>query len=212
MKTYLYIADTEQLKDGALFKRLYELLPEYRKEKIDRLKIENDKRLSLAAGILLKTALEENGILSGGAEIAFGERGKPFIPGREDIRFNLSHSGTKALCIISEHEVGCDVERLREYNSSLASYICSQKQFEAIEALPEAERAEAFTQLWTMKESYMKATGKGIGIRASSVDFPIKNYKIFSYDPVDGHCISCCIDQSAADKPELKEIDLRKTP
>jgi len=208
MKTRLYIADTECLENSELFSRLFDTVPKNRREKINGKGLENDKRLSLAAGLLLKHALEENGAQLSEDTAALGEKGKPYFEGATDLHFNLSHSGRKALCIISEREVGCDVEKIRAYNPRLAAYVCSKKQLAALEALPENERDEAFIKLWTMKESYMKAIGYGIGIRASTIEFPIDGCSVYSYKAVDGHCISCCIRGADADMPEIEEIFL----
>ncbi len=112
MDIILYILDTSVLEDEATFDMYYVMMPEYRRKKIDKKIFEKDKRLSLGAGILLHRALEDFLIrsqkhsLHDEFHIELGPDGKPFIPEIQDsFRFNLSHSGTKAICIVA-----CDLE------------------------------------------------------------------------------------------------------
>ena len=79
MDLKIYFANAEKLEDDGLFKRVYGVMPQYRKDKADRLRFAKDKRLSLAAGASLLLAMREAGVPQSAA-IAYGEHGKPYFP------------------------------------------------------------------------------------------------------------------------------------
>jgi 4'-phosphopantetheinyl transferase len=73
-------------------------------------------------------------------ELRFGERGKPMLrTPEESLRFNLSHSGGRALiAVCREREVGIDIERI-------------------------GKRPEEFYAAWTRREAIAKCFGAGLG-------------------------------------------------
>ena len=169
MDTRLYLADTDALEDGELFRALCARMPAYRREKIDALRTEQGKRLSLGAGALLRHALRNAGVPPE-AEIAFGEWGKPFLPGYPEVYFSLSHSGSTAACIIAPYPVGCDAEGVRPELSRAWKQL-SERERQLLESTPEGERPELFCRIWVLKESLLKAVGTGLtgGLESFSV-------------------------------------------
>jgi 4'-phosphopantetheinyl transferase len=106
------------------------------------------------------------------SELSFGyrDRGKPFLlpgPGREDLRFNLSHSHGLALFGVSlAREIGIDLEQIRQdrEHEKLAQRYFSPKEVAALRALTPEGRVGAFFDCWTRKEAYLKARGEGLAI------------------------------------------------
>lgn len=96
------------------------------------------------------------------------ERGKPFVADRrtrDNLDFNLSHSGDYALVAVARgRPVGVDVEQLRTLPDleGVADRVCSPSERAALSALAGDTRVSAFFALWTRKESLAKATGEGI--------------------------------------------------
>ena len=130
MKTKVYITNIEPLGDEGLYQSLYELMPAYRREKIDRLKCVPDKHRSLAVGALLMYALAKSDI-SLSTPIKVEENGKPYIEGNP-VYFNLSHSGNMAMCVISDTRVGCDIELMKKQpNLRVAKRFFSKEEYEA---------------------------------------------------------------------------------
>ena len=160
MENRLYLMDARALEDPERFCAQYLKMPPGRKAKIDALRPEKAKRLSLAAGILLKNALERAG--AGEAELFFGENGKPCLPGG-GVEFNLSHSGNLAACAVSPLPVGVDVEAFRHFDEKLLRHIYQERELAVLRerAAPEDED-RIFTELWTIKESFLKYLGTGI--------------------------------------------------
>ena len=76
-RTRLYTSSVDALRDSAIFERLYGSVSAERQAKVDRLSSEKEKRLSLAAELLLICALRDIGISR--LELEYGDRGKPYI-------------------------------------------------------------------------------------------------------------------------------------
>lgn len=91
-----------------------------------------------------------------------GPNGKPAFPEGGNLHFNISHSGEWAVCAIANVPVGVDVERLRKVNSGLAERFFSPDEVATLKALPPEMQTEKFIQLWTLKESFLKAIGRGL--------------------------------------------------
>lgn len=172
-----------------------------RRERIERFAKDEDKRLCLGAGLLLVEHI-------GSASVERDERGKPFRAG--DPPFSLSHSKTMALLVVgSMGAVGCDVEHCR----SLDYLKIAQRAF-AAEELRQIERAtdpfEMFFRIWTLRESYLKATGQGIAGDPSSVCFEVAekamlirpvadNWKFREFSDVAGYRIAVCGEEPIGD-------------
>jgi 4'-phosphopantetheinyl transferase len=96
--------------------------------------------------------------------------GKPYIDNPEVsrvIHFNLSHTdGWIVLAVTLDNEVGVDVERIDRSKGilDLADRYFSPIESEELRALPPSDRVDRFFDLWTLKESYIKACGKGLTI------------------------------------------------
>jgi len=95
--------------------------------------------------------------------IESGPHGKPHCPGGP--RFNVSHSGD--LILLGLHPlraVGVDVERLRPDLDwqAIAQRMLPAAERQALKALPEEERPEAFLGAWCRLEARLKARGLGL--------------------------------------------------
>jgi len=204
MRTKLYLASVAPLSDEAAFSRLLQTVMEARREKVLRCRDAGGKRLLLGAGMLLEKALAAEGLTA--SDYAETPEGKPFLPSLPDFRFSLSHSGETVLCAVSERELGCDVERVRNFDLRLAERFFHPEESAYLSALPEGERQAAFFRLWTLKESYMKARGLGFalpmsafaisfdgGIRASGADDG-RDWRFLSFREGDSFAALCAED------------------
>ncbi len=170
MLNNLYILNTEIFDDEALFNEAYKLMDDVRKAKIDRLKYPKDKKLSLGAGFLLHKSLGDIGITNYALE--YRMRDKPYLTGRDDIFFNISHSGNLVVLALSDLEVGVDVEKVRNFKESLINYVFSEQEIALAKDLSEVlgfTEDQAFTRLWTAKESIMKYSGMGIALEPKKI-------------------------------------------
>lgn len=165
----VYAADVSALADPGLYAATYAIVSPERRAKADRYLKDEDRRLSLGAELLLRYALKEAGYAKL-PRTELSEYGKPYFPEAE-LRFNLSHSGTWALCAVSEYEIGCDVEKTGDIDLKIARFF-APGEYEAIMSEPSGtERLALFYRFWTLKESCMKATGLGMKL-------PLKDFTI----------------------------------
>jgi 4'-phosphopantetheinyl transferase len=92
-------------------------------------------------------------------DFAVSEHGKPYLAAAPDLKFNLAHSGEKALVAVArEVEIGVDVERLRpmpDYRE------IADRFFPEPEAAEVASEADFFRR-WTRLEAAVKALGVGV--------------------------------------------------
>lgn len=145
---------------------------------------------SEAGRALLGLLLSRHGIDPSTAEIKTDVNGKPYVSGREDLHFNISHSKGFVVCAFSvgEGRVGVDAERLRdvlprERQIKLAERFFSEKEKKAL------ADGESFVNLWTKREAYLKMTGDGF---ARGIGEEIPENASFATFVADGFVISLC--------------------
>ena len=104
-------------------------------------------------------------------EIQRAEGGKPYFPREPGREFNLSHSGSLALCALDSRPVGVDIQVVKQWRTGLPSRVCAPEELAWLEG--EREPWPAFTTLWAMKESRVKYTGRGLRELLSGIRVPI---------------------------------------
>jgi len=137
-----------------------------RKEKISKLKRDEDKQLSTCAGLLLIYALRQHiQDLALPLAIQEDERNKPFLKD-SPYYFNLSHAKEYAACAVSDQPVGVDIEYFR-----VKEVIGADRMLHPEEAATMAyisnpdEKKKFFYECWVSKESYLKNLGIGLIVR-----------------------------------------------
>ena len=120
---------------------------------------------------LLAVGLREHWDLEQLPSIARGKRGKPLFPDFPQLRFNLSHSGPRALCALDRDEVGVDIQQITLRRSAFLDRLLSPEERAWLLGL--GDDPEAFTQLWTLKESFCKFTGLGLTRPISAIPVPL---------------------------------------
>lgn len=151
------------------FETLLGCLPEEKQARIKRfLKFEDSMR-ALAADILARTALCRRLNLKN-SEISFSTNayGKPFLDKRKDVHFNVSHSGEWGVCAVDSKPIGIDIQEIHPIDLDIAKRFFSQEEYKDLLNKDENERLFYFYDLWTLKESYIKAVGKGLSIPLDS--------------------------------------------
>ncbi len=97
------------------------------------------------------------------------EHGKPFVSNGayRDLQFNLSHTdGLQLLAVRRALPVGADVERRngRVEGPNIANRFFSPAEVAELRRFPDDIQRKVFFDYWTLKESYIKACGKGLVI------------------------------------------------
>ncbi|MBQ8184617.1 MAG: 4'-phosphopantetheinyl transferase superfamily protein [Lachnospiraceae bacterium] len=113
--------------------------------------------------------------------------GKPYFPDYPQLHFNLSHTRGCVCCALSDSPVGVDVELRRhmKYEERIVGKFSPREQ-KAWEETPKGRREKLFFQLWVLKESYVKALGRGLRLPLHSFTvWPEKQtdrYRMHLYD------------------------------
>lgn len=121
---------------------------------------------------LLRFALERKYGLQAVVQQESG--GKPYLEKVPGVYFNISHTSGLVACGIGRQEIGIDVERIRSYDKRLMQRICTEEEMAYIcDDNKEGEQIqnERFFRLWTLKESYLKATGQGLAMPMREIIF-----------------------------------------
>lgn len=156
----LYIFEnTDKLKEDFI-NRAIPYLSLQRLRKIDDLRMMSDKVNSAAVFLMLRYALKKEYGIDEAPEFIFKKNEKPYISGRDDIFFNLSHSRNSCACIISDTETAVDISDLREISERTAKFFCAPEEYER--AASSVNRCSELVRLWTIKECYSKYDGRGL--------------------------------------------------
>ena len=188
--------EVDRLSEEHLFRFWMEKMPESRRVKTNSLRSAESQRLSLGVGILLFRALQRRGIDGTRAEIREGEYGKPFLTETPEIHFSLSHAGNWALCAVSGQPLGCDVERTGRADRRIPGRFFHPEEQAALAALKKPEEWEQlFGRIWTRKESYLKAVGRGLSLPMGSFSVlgPPEGVWYDQTDLAEGYAFSCCV-------------------
>lgn len=159
----LYRININNLDDPLENEEFLNQVNEIRRKKIMRYHMPDDRKRSLAAGIIIKHILNENGLSEN--SLSCSENGKPLADG---LFFNVSHSGNYVVGVVSDCEVGCDIEKVSNAPMKVAQHYFSPGESEYINSEPDKDRA--FFTIWTLKESYMKMTGQGLRLALDSFE------------------------------------------
>lgn len=206
----LYYAKITKLYDEKCFEEKIRQIKEKRQVRILEHCQKKDRCRSLAASLLLKMALEKEGFCYD--EVWFVEEsgGKPKLI-QNSLFFNLAHAQELAVCVISDREVGVDVERKdrlegkeQKRKLQIAKKILTPEEWKLWEKA--GCQTEELISVWTKKESYVKMTGKGLTENLTTVD-TISNafYQQILVD--DGYVISVCtaLENERAQVKDLSE-------
>ena len=148
------------------------------KERLDKYKYKRDRVMSLAGRLMLfsfakryqneefkrinliedpeifkKENIKEFPLFYGEYGKAYDREGKVF--------FNISHSKEYCVLALSDTEIGVDIQEIKEIRADIAKRFFEKRDNDYIEAAG-ADKTLRFIEVWCIKESYAKLTGKGI--------------------------------------------------
>ena len=171
-----YISETG---DDSLWPRYTALLTADERERQARFRFARDQRRFLVTRALVRTVLSRYAAVRP-EDWAFstGPRGRPAIsgPGSGALEFNISHSADLVLLgVTSGRTLGIDTESFvaREADIEGLDRYFAPEESAALLALPPGERRRRFFELWTLKESYIKARGMGLAIALDAFRFEL---------------------------------------
>lgn len=155
--------------DEEVFHRSLHRIPEDYRHPILRFRRKEDRDRALLGALLIRYALSQACSLPfQDIKIHRNEYGKPFLSGSPNIHFNLSHSGQWVVLVIGEHPVGVDVEQIKSIDLADFELFFSSDEMKQLSAYEGRQKLACFYDLWTLKESYMKALGVGMSMPPNS--------------------------------------------
>lgn len=126
---------------------------------------------------MLDEALKDNNINK--YELTYNKLGKPYLKDK-NIFFNISNKDNITVCVISNKEIGIDIEK-KTYNFKVAKKVFNSRELTLLDQALDKEKE--FSRIWTMKESYSKFLGIGLSYGLENIDttsldnIDIKEYK-----------------------------------
>lgn len=184
----LYLCDITDLPEEP------EALPlsDYRLRRLGALRPSLVRKQSIGAELLLIRALQDAGErLPPPLDIRVTLGGKPRLT-ESRYHFSLSHSGRYAACALCDGPVGLDIQVQRPADERFLQRFFSSDEQHFVRTSMDSQAA--FCEVWTRKESYLKATGRGMSLRMSSFSvLPGEEGRWFEERPMaEGYVFSVC--------------------
>lgn len=139
-------------------------------------------------------------------DLQVNDNDRPFLP-NVDIEFNISHSGRYVLCAICKQlRVGIDIEEKKRISFDVFKNVMTPEQLEIIYSTPDP--LKMFYRYWAIKESVIKADGRGLKIPLDKLEI---DNNIIVYDSKSWYITEFTIDDwyaSAFATNELSEYSI----
>jgi len=158
--------------DPVVLERLMNCVTPQKKERLKRFYHMEDTLRGLFADLLSRDIImQKTGLNNEDISFTTNDYGKPFLKNRDDVQFNLSHSGVWVVGVIDHQIVGIDIERVQEIDLDISKNYFSPDEHEDL--MSKADKFDYFFTLWALKESYIKILGKGLShpLNAFSIKF-----------------------------------------
>jgi 4'-phosphopantetheinyl transferase len=177
----VWLSFDAELSDEKSLREYAGLLAPDEMDRARRYRDEPRRRQFVVTRALTRTALSHYAPEVGPANWRFmsGAHGKPALASsfaKHGLHFNAAHAaGLVALAVARAPDVGIDVEDVVEGRMTLAvaSRYFDADEVRELESLPTGETRRRFFALWTLKESWLKATGQGLAAGLGNISFSL---------------------------------------
>jgi 4'-phosphopantetheinyl transferase len=164
---HLWLVKQSEADCETLLTRYRALLASEEHLKAARFHFDEHRHQYVITRALVRTVLSEYcGVAPQAWRFAAREYGRPFAAAPEIVgalSFNLAHTDGLIVCACATSTIGVDAEAVRASAPlEVADRYFSPAEVAELRALPLDARPERFFHYWTLKESYIKATGKGL--------------------------------------------------
>jgi 4'-phosphopantetheinyl transferase len=203
------VCQSDSLSDDE-FSVLFSMASAQRKDTAGRFFRREDACRSIVAEALIRYVVKTAaGLRTNNICFVNNEYGKPMISGL-GLHFNSAHSGEWVICGIDKHEIGVDIETHRPIDPGIANRFFSKTEIDLLNApMADESRFKMFFDIWSLKESYIKAIGKGLScpldnfaclpsMKNEQVEFqryreelPVRSFHLIEIDPTYS-CAICC--------------------
>lgn len=172
----IWVTFQDKIRDQRLLEEYEKLLTKEEKEQKNRFHFRKHQLQYLITRALIRTTLSKYSDIPPG-EWRFGSNkyGKPETAQLPHF-FNIAHTEKIIICGISrEYPIGVDIEYFnrKEGLEHIAKRYFTEKEYRDLKSHPEHQQTERFYSYWTLKESFIKACGKGLSIPLDQFSFAI---------------------------------------
>lgn len=192
-------------ESGAGWQAFAELLPSEERERTLRFHFDADRlRFAKCRHILRATLAPWLDCAPLEVTLRFGAHEKPHLDHDTDLHFNISHTrGGALLAFARGAEIGIDIENSSRHADldGIAHKVFTERERLALDALESGEKAALFFRLWTAKEAFLKATGRGLSLDPASIEAHLPN----AAARLGGFR---CAREPAAERLQLRELDI----
>lgn len=201
---HLWLCEPEKITEPLLLNRYKTWLTPEEDQKRLRYRFEKHQHQYLITRALIRSVLSHYQSILPPQDWHFelNQWGKPNIIAEQNpdkLVFNLSHTdGLIACAITKKHQLGVDVENITREGETIkiADRYFSPREYQKLIALPVEKQNDRFFDLWTLKESYIKACGLGLAIPLDEFSFA------FPSDETELKEITLFTEASREDNPE----------
>ena len=144
----LYRININHFEDPLKNERLLDLVGIRRREKVIRYRMPDDRKRSLGAGIIIRKILDENGLTE--SCLRYSDNEKPVVDG---LFFNVSHAGDYVVGVLSDCEVGCDIEKNANAPLEVAEHCLSSEN---------PQKGHAFLRQWNLTVIFSRSAVRGL--------------------------------------------------
>lgn len=194
MEIYILKLNKDLPRDD--FEKLLGFVSQEKKERLLRFHRYEDAQRSLLGDILARYIIC-NRLKVNNRDLVFSTNdfGKPILEEPRGIHFNISHSGNWVACAVDDNSVGIDIEVIKPIDFKIGERFFTGDEYLLLLNQPEELRLKYFYIVWTFKESYIKAEGKGLSIPLNSFNMKINNQDIYGLTVANSEIIKYCFYQ-----------------
>ena len=155
------------------YKKLINFLSPEEKSRIHKFKKWQDANRTMIGRLLIRSVVcNKYSFKNNCIFFQVNEYGKSYIVNLSNMHFNIAHSGCWVVCEVDSRPVGVDIEKIQSIDLNIAKKFFSMEEYMDLLKKEENDRLSYFFDLWTLKESYIKAEEMGLSIPLDS--FTIK--------------------------------------
>ena len=222
-ETHLWRIDLNRKSANAQIS--FEILSSDERRRAEKYHFEKDKNHFINTRAALRQILSRYlDIAPNQIEFSANQYGKPELNIENldaSLEFNFSSSRKVALCAVTrKRRIGIDIEFINDESASaeIAERFFSPDEISALKDISEPLQAEAFFSVWTRKEAFIKAVGKGLSYPLQNFSVSIRpdeitpsltindslennNYSLFSFSPHPDYAAALAVE---GDLPTLR--------
>ncbi|EDK33778.1 4'-phosphopantetheinyl transferase family protein [Clostridium kluyveri] len=176
---HIYGIQIKTFSNKKLLYSLMKLVSKNKRERIKKFMFQQDSLRCLFGALLSRYAIcKISNYKNDELKFNVNSYNKPFLIKPNSLYFNTSHSGRWVVCAVANNPVGIDVEYIKSIDFDIAKTFFTKEEYINLMNQDIKNQKRYFYLMWTLKESYVKADGRGLSLPLNSFSIDIKNDEI----------------------------------